>query len=276
MSSIFSSQSILTNSVDTIVAGALTIGGTATSIALTDNVTASGTLGVTGLTTATGGIRTLDIDTIGTNILNENSRMAIGTTRATELTIVKTSYSTIINSGDAFPLRVSNIEAVGGTDELKIGRDSTGLVSLGSANNSVSIADAIYIYTDTGTDTMYIDTNSSPAPFLIGTSTATAITIGSSGIPITLAGQVSISASGTIATPNATTRVAQAFGTTFTSTLPPKVYLTYDAGATSTNIITVCLAGFVGVAGAWTGFYYLTSTSSAGVADSKLNWVAIS
>jgi hypothetical protein len=93
---------------------------------------------------------------------------------------------------------------------------------------------------------------------------------------ITLTGQVSISASGTIPTPDASTvRVLQAFGTTFTSTLPPKVYLTYDAGATSTNIITVCLAGFGGVANAWTGFYYLTSTSSAGVADSKLNWVAI-
>lgn len=248
---------------------------TSSAISLTGATTVSTTLGVSGITTASGGIRTLNIDTIGTNILNDNSKLTIGGTRATGLTIGRTDYSTIINSIDAFPLRVNHIETVGATDELKIGIDSTGLVTLGSGNNSVLIADAIGIYTDMLTGDNFIDILNGPSSLFIGTN-ANGITIGSSGIPIILEGQVSISTSGSIPTPNATTaRVAQSFGTTFTSTLPPKVYLTYDAGSTSTNIITVCLAGFVGIAGAWTGFYYLTSTSSAGVADSKLNWVAI-
>jgi hypothetical protein len=60
-----------------------------------------------------------------------------------------------------------------------------------------------------------------------------------------------------------------AFGTTFTTTLPPTVLLTCDVG-TGTNIVIPCVAGFQGSAGAWTGFYYLLSASGA----TKLNYFA--
>ena len=69
---------------------------------------------------------------------------------------------------------------------------------------------------------------------------------------ILLNGQVSISASGTIPTPNASTvRVSQAFVTTLHQLFLR--YLTYDSGSTSTNCN--CLTGFVVIAGAWTGLF---------------------
>jgi hypothetical protein len=58
MSSTTSSNAIKTNSIDTITAGALTIGGTnTTSVSINENVAVSGTLGATTVT-ATGGITT--------------------------------------------------------------------------------------------------------------------------------------------------------------------------------------------------------------------------
>jgi len=58
MTSITASNAIITNSIDTVTAGTLTIGGTnTTSVAINENVTVSGTLGATTVT-ATGGITT--------------------------------------------------------------------------------------------------------------------------------------------------------------------------------------------------------------------------
>lgn len=58
MTSITASNAIKTNSIDTVTAGTLTIGGTnTTSVAINENVTVSGTLGATTVT-ATGGITT--------------------------------------------------------------------------------------------------------------------------------------------------------------------------------------------------------------------------
>lgn len=292
MSFITATNALQTNSIDRVTAGQLVIGGTnATSIALNEPTS------VTGLLTANTGISTNSIQSILTT-----DQIEIGTVRSSNgadpnlnpaIKIGKSGNTVRIGNNGSGKLQVNNIDTVPSDNVLYIcaDNDSNGsqinMLNNLYVNSAISVVACSLLFLNNGADSIIdVDGNYplriAPDPAIFPETLCNAIFLGNTSIPatisgssITLVGQVSISTSGSIPTPNATTRTLQAFGTTFTGTLPPKVYLTYDAGSSSTSIVTVCLAGFDGIAGAWTGFYYLTSTSSAGIVGSKLNWIAV-
>ena len=159
-------------------------------------------------------------------------------------------------------------------------------------------------------NSVYIDSSVSATPIYIGPNNASVVILGNTNCPIIANGLLNASnlstrmlnltngrgeigqvltsggsagsvswgtagpsyKTGTINEPSASTRTLQSFGYTFTSPLPPNVYLTYDGGNNATNIVAISLAGFEGVANNWTGFYYLTSTP--GGVGTKIYWLA--
>lgn len=103
MTSITASNAIVTNSIDTVTAGTLTIGGTnTTSVSINENVTVTGTLGATTVT-ATGGITTplpilLNYATIPTFTSNQIGYQAVRT-----LTTNSPDFTSNTNTPIVFP-----------------------------------------------------------------------------------------------------------------------------------------------------------------------------
>jgi hypothetical protein len=103
MSSITASNAIITNSIDTVTAGTLTIGGAnTTQVNINENVTVSGTLGATTVT-ATGGITTpvpilLSYATVPTFTSSQIGYQVVRTLTTTSASLTSNSSTTI-----AFP-----------------------------------------------------------------------------------------------------------------------------------------------------------------------------
>ncbi len=220
-------------------------------------------------------LKTNVIDTI-----NTGDTLTIGSAYASQITVGSGINTVVV--GDAFYIYNNTetndafLDVANTPASIYIGTNTeitpTG-INIGQTGVTTTVKDNLTI--TNGTNTMTFAT-SSGRQLLLGDSAGVSGQILVSGGPtgdITWANG-GFYVTGSIATPNATTRTLQAFGYTFTSTLAPKVYLTYDAGSASTSIVTTCLAGIDGVAGAWTGFYYLTSINSSAIVGSKLNWLA--
>jgi hypothetical protein len=294
---ITASNSVQTDTIDTLSATALNIGtSSATSINIGKSsiaVKSSNILMSANKIDSATGNGVLSIGTVN------------GSTTPTDIAVfIGKNTNTTRVQGRLQATYIDGLSSGGGTADLYLQANSTGSVRVGATSGCVfddagaTIA-GLSIYQIGGDPAL--DTDS--LPLKIATDTTSSVLMGNIVTPVTIdtsdfkmaingsygtAGQVLTSQgsassatwttpttlykSGSISNPNATTRTLQAFGYTFTSTNPPKVYLTYDAGSSSTSILTYCVAGIDGVAGAWTGFYYLTST--AGASGSQLNWLA--
>ena len=116
MTSITASNAIKTNSIDTVTAGTLTIGGAnTTSVAINENVTVSGTLGATTVT-ATGGITTplpilLNYTTMPTFANTQIGFQAVRTLTSNSADITSNTSTPIVfpNGNITLPVGVWNI-----------------------------------------------------------------------------------------------------------------------------------------------------------------------
>ena len=152
---------IKTNKIEPVltVGNDLIIGST---ISTTNRVYIGKTTGGLGVSFPSG-ISAQVIDTLGTSGLT--SQMAIGGTRATTLTIGKTTYSTTVNSETSFPLKVNNIDSLLTTDVLSIGKNNTQGIIFGSntpLTAGITIG-GLYTYVDlnpiTSGDECYLELN---------------------------------------------------------------------------------------------------------------------
>lgn len=278
---------MVTNTIDTITSTGLTIGGTTanaitigsstttppividTASILNSNATPAISIGTSASTkTIKIGNNTNSVHLASLDVTGQELNNIVPTTGAISIGFSQTSGVLGLGNGASRSGAVNICDGTSSTAIVNIGTGTTrnGAINVGTGTSALGGVNI-------GSTTNSVDVKGTSVKISAGAGYGTAGNVLLSGGSGASASWGSLFQSGSISTPVAGVATLQAFPTTITTSNSPVVILTYDYGAGATNIVNVGLAGFQGGTGAWTGFYYLTSSS--GVASSKINWIAI-
>lgn len=252
--------SINTNTIDTIAGTTtLTLGGTnATSIALNEPVTMSGSLGVTGIMTGTGGIKANIIEAVNTAVV-----MDIGGNLATNRAV---SIGASGGNGVATNLRggatttstngiKSNYFDNSQTETLRIGDVTATSIAIGRGGVITTIGGNLTL-----SSTLSVSGGVGTAGQVLASRGAGLTPIWATNGTIVQSGETAVGdmnfLTGTITYSSYATK--------------PKIQLTMNLNGTGTTIIPVAVSSHTGT-GPYTGFTWIADTTSA---TATISWYA--